>query len=98
MQCDACDNWHELPAEVSTSDLPERFDCTMNWWSADTKCAETSEGLKRPVSADSAMEDEAGSDDDAAASGKRARSSRHQPSVVERNGLAASTRQHFSKV
>ena len=47
VQCDACDNWHALPAEVSTADLPERFECTMNWWSADTKCAEKAAGLKR---------------------------------------------------
>eukprot|EP00984_Skeletonema_dohrnii_P003198 scaffold1065_cov114-Skeletonema_dohrnii-CCMP3373.AAC.7 len=37
VQCDSCDKWRKLPANISPDELPHEWHCTMNTW--DTRIA-----------------------------------------------------------
>lgn len=38
VQCDKCNKWRTLPQNVSSDNLPDNWDCTMNTWDSNLNC------------------------------------------------------------
>ena len=54
VQCEACAKWRRLPVHISTSELPERFDCTQQTWLDHTarNCEQPEDGVLEWVQCD----------------------------------------------